>query len=609
MRSNGYTKAQLAMYAAARAADRALSGAEFEYDTARDAALSHPHDRARAVAYAHAEDAVARARAASNAAHAAVNNIPANVHAASRAAVADAGRNAMIARLASTRPKRNARQYRQRRFAVERWNVEAQRFESLGEVAATSSKYALEEFMASRPGYSLPHLRAVEVTAARAPKRNAGPDADDWRGRLIEDVSTWAYGAPEDMGVHRIGRYEPDVGRWEPIAVAAAVPMRDLRASAKAITAATPYLAAERRLGLRSELAARMTDHLRRASDSDIERYAYFREDYMAAEEEGAPHGRKRNAGPAEYVVATQWKDRAAPRYVAPFGETLRAREARRYSLADANAEARRRSERYGEYLAAVKVIPQSEARNIAEPPAPVRFTAARSRALGTEFGREAVKVELRSEQERHGDRRKQSRDSFLYAVQELAFWDMGESGSPHRHDIEHSKALLAAFNLGVRDAVRESTVKRNARPPALAPSRPRAPAPPRRSGHAPFTVYYFLRSRDGIPLDVIQAPHNGTVPSIREAAKRLQHEAADAYDHSFAGSQMIATDGQGAAGWAISPNLAHINPVGSDEAAYTLGDLSRAPAAAPPPAPPAFRLTPPEIAPARRARATAPRR
>jgi hypothetical protein len=177
---NGYTKAQLAMYAAARAADGALSSAEFEYHTARDAALSHPDDRARVVAYAHAEDAVAHARAVSNAAHAAVNNIPANVHAAAKATAADAGRHAMIARLASTRPKRNA--------------------------------------------------------------------------------------------------------------------------------------------------------------------------------------------GPAEYVVATQWKDRAAPRYVAPIGETLRVREARRYSLADANAEARHFSERYPRFLSSVQVIPLAAALDIAAP-------------------------------------------------------------------------------------------------------------------------------------------------------------------------------------------------------------------------------------------------
>ena len=148
-------------------------------------------------------------------------------------------------------------------------------------------------------------LMAVPV----APKRNTASDADDWRDRLIEDVNAWAFGTPEDMGVHRIGRYEPDVGRWEPIAADAAVSMRDLRAAAKPITAATPYLAAEQRLGLRSQLAARMTDHLRVASPAAVERYAYHREDYMAAEEEKAPRARRPAARTAKRN-ARQYRDR-----------------------------------------------------------------------------------------------------------------------------------------------------------------------------------------------------------------------------------------------------------------------------------------------------------
>lgn len=117
-------------------------------------------------------------------------------------------------------------------------------------------------------------------------RRNPDSEADEWRFRLIEDVNSWAFGAPEDMGVHRFGRYEPDVRRWAPIAKAAKVPMARLVASAKVITAKTPYVTAERRLELRSELAHRLTEHLRKASDAAIERYAYFREDYMAEHEE-----------------------------------------------------------------------------------------------------------------------------------------------------------------------------------------------------------------------------------------------------------------------------------------------------------------------------------
>lgn len=181
-----------------------------------------------------------------------------------------------------------ARKYRTRSYEVSEWNVRAQRWEVLGRVSATSPKYAIEEFMASRPGYSRLHLRADEVQAAPKAGRTRNPDTetDDWRFRLIGDINTWAHGAHEDMGVHRVGRYEPDVGRWAPIAKDAKVPMARLKTAAKPITDKTPYLTAERRLETRNDLARRMTDHLRKASAAAVDRYAYFREDYMIAHEE-----------------------------------------------------------------------------------------------------------------------------------------------------------------------------------------------------------------------------------------------------------------------------------------------------------------------------------
>lgn len=125
------------------------------------------------------------------------------------------------------------------------------------------------------------------------------------------------------------------------------------------------------------------------------------------------------------------------------------------------------------------------------------------------------------------------------------------------------------------------------ASPAALAafPAERSPAATPRslRAGHAPNTVYYFLRDRNGAPVTVLQAPHRGTVESIRRVAQKLQEKAVQ-YEHTHAGSQMLATNDKGGAGWAVSPNLAHINPVGTDEAAYTLGDLSRAPVPPPPP-------------------------
>jgi hypothetical protein len=125
--------------------------------------------------------------------------------------------------------------------------------------------------------------------------------------------------------------------------------------------------------------------------------------------------------------------------------------------------------------------------------------------------------------------------------------------------------------------------------PPAPSPAEARLDATLRgSSAHRPSTVYGFLRDRPGHPLGVIDAPHDGTVPGIRAAAEALQARAdREGWDWSGIQSQWIATGPDGRAGWAISPNLRHIDPVGSDAAAYTLGDLSRAPSRVQPPAPP----------------------
>lgn len=66
----------------------------------------------------------------------------------------------------------SARKYRVRQYDVAEWNVRAQRWEPLGRVSATTPKYAIEEFMASRPGYSRLHLRAEEAGASTAKRRN-----------------------------------------------------------------------------------------------------------------------------------------------------------------------------------------------------------------------------------------------------------------------------------------------------------------------------------------------------------------------------------------------------------------------------------------------------
>ena len=94
-----------------------------------------------------------------------------------------------------------ARKYRVRQYDVAEWNVRAQRWEPLGRVSATTPKYAIEEFMASRPGYSRLHLRAEEAGASTAKRRN--PDRESARDErrtpaefasAVEELAFWELG-------------------------------------------------------------------------------------------------------------------------------------------------------------------------------------------------------------------------------------------------------------------------------------------------------------------------------------------------------------------------------------------------------------------------------
>lgn len=168
------------------------------------------------------------------------------------------------------------------------------------------------------------------------------------------------------------------------------------------------------------------------------------------------------------------------------------------------------------------------------------------------------------------------------------------EASTPAEFDAARAEARRGPFTPVDRGALLGQATRRQnrgdvpavPRPPAAPRKRraaPRSAAPPRlaepRAGASPNTVYYKLY---GFPnyeyIGVISARHDGTIAGIREAAKGLQRRADQLYSHSHGSSQLIATGADGRAGWAISPNLAHIDPVGTDEARYTLGDLSAAP-------------------------------
>lgn len=85
--------------------------------------------------------------------------------------------------------------------------------------------------------------------------------------------------------------------------------------------------------------------------------------------------------------------------------------------------------------------------------------TVTAARALGMKFGRAAVKVERRPEFATAN----RTRSALNYAVEELAFWELGESGHAASWNIQHDARLQRAFYLGARDAVREALAERPA--------------------------------------------------------------------------------------------------------------------------------------------------
>lgn len=86
----------------------------------------------------------------------------------------------------------------------------------------------------------------------------------------------------------------------------------------------------------------------------------------------------------------------------------------------------------------------------------------AQARALGVKFGRAAAKVERRQQRERPRDERSTPAE-FVANVEELAFWELSESGHAARWYIENRKALQRAFYAGARSAAKAPT-KRPAR-------------------------------------------------------------------------------------------------------------------------------------------------
>ena len=82
----------------------------------------------------------------------------------------------------------------------------------------------------------------------------------------------------------------------------------------------------------------------------------------------------------------------------------------------------------------------------------------------------------------------------------------------------------------------------------------------------------------NGNRVGVVHTRHDGSDKSMRDANDELRAEL-DNYGASNIQSRSGATDENGKMSWIISPNGQSIDPVGSDEAAYTLGNTDKKPA------------------------------
>ena len=168
------------------------------------------------------------------------------------------------------------RKYRTRQYDVLEWSARAQSWSPVGRVAATTPKYAIEEFMASVPGYSKPHLRAEEIAPSKsaAKHRNPALSASEARENLRAELDSWG-AAREDM----------PVGLWSSIAKDAKVSASEMRAVADVASVAEynarhgqPRPVSAR---MRREIADALVETVDRASDAKVLAYVRARSRFI----------------------------------------------------------------------------------------------------------------------------------------------------------------------------------------------------------------------------------------------------------------------------------------------------------------------------------------
>lgn len=93
-----------------------------------------------------------------------------------------------------------------------------------------------------------------------------------------------------------------------------------------------------------------------------------------------------------------------------------------------------------------------------------------------------------------------------------------------------------------------------------------------------PNTAVMEVRDRNGNSLGVLEETHDGSMNGITRATRALQERAASDFGEEFSGIQSRTLADISGDLHVVSPNGLHAAPVGSDEAKYIAGDVSKSP-------------------------------
>ncbi len=106
--------------------------------------------------------------------------------------------------------------------------------------------------------------------------------------------------------------------------------------------------------------------------------------------------------------------------------------------------------------------------------------------------------------------------------------------------------------------------------------------APDVRAKLKPNTAVMQVRDRDGNHVGYVEEAYDGSMNGLGEAARKLNNRASMEFGEDFSGVQSRTLASFSGDTFVVSPNGMDAAPVGSDEAKYIAGDLSKAPKSRP---------------------------